>query len=344
MKIVISDDRFGRADEERRVFADFPAPTGKVRLITARCRTEDELIGACAEADAVLLNQAPMTGRVISRLKKCRVISRYGTGYDNVDIGAAAKAGIWVTNVPGYCAGEAAEHALALLLSCARFIPEKDRAVRAGQWNLNRPIRRISGRVLGIVGFGATGRALWEKVQGLGFSRILIADPHIDAKLAALREKGGYPPMKAEGVSFAALISQSDFISLHVPLNESTRCCINRKTIAGMKDGAVLVNTSRGAVLDERALAEALERGKLAGAGLDVFETEPLPPDHPLAALPNTALSDHSAYYSEEAVSELKTRTALNAREVLEGKIPKTPVNRPYNAGAEKQAEEEITA
>jgi D-3-phosphoglycerate dehydrogenase len=333
MKIVISDDRFGWADEERRVFAGG-------ELVIARCRTEEELIEACAGADAVLLNQAPMTGRVISRLSKCRVISRYGIGCDNVDIRAAEEAGIWVTNVPGYCTEEVAEHALGLLLSCVWAIPEKDRGVREGGWNLNKPIKRMSGRVLGIVGFGATGKAFWEKVQGFAFSRILIADPHIETKLAALKKPDR---MMAEASSFSDLISQADFISLHVPLNDSTRHCINRETLEKMKDGVVIINTSRGVVIDEKALTEALRRGKIAGAGLDVFEQEPLPKNHPLAAFPNVVLTDHSAYYSEEAVSELKTRTALNALEVLEGKIPKTPVNRPLNRQAEG-ARQEITA
>jgi D-3-phosphoglycerate dehydrogenase len=326
MKIVITDDRFGCCDEEKRVFADS-------QLVTADCHTEEALIRCCAGADGILLNQAPMTGRVIRTLDKCRVISRYGIGHDNVDIRAAEEAGIWVTNVPGYCTEEVAEHTLGLLLSCVRAIPEKDRGVRSGSWNINppinRPIRRMSGRVLGIVGFGATGRAFWEKVQGFAFSRILITDPRGASKLEALRTTAEYADLKAEAVSFDELISQADFISFHVPLNESTRRCINGESIAKMKDGVIIINTARGAVMDEDALASALSAGKVSAAALDVFEKEPLPKGHPFLSLPNVILTDHSAYYSAEAVAELKTRTALNALEVLEGRIPKTPVNRP---------------
>jgi D-3-phosphoglycerate dehydrogenase len=326
MKIVITDDRFGWIDEEKRVFPGS-------ELVTADCHTEEALIRACAGADGILLNQAPMTGRVIRSLDKCRVISRYGIGYDNVDLQAAEKAGIWVTNVPGYCTEEVAEHTLGLLLSCVRAIPEKDRGVRGGSWNINppamRPIRRMSGRVLGIVGFGATGKAFWEKVQGFAFSRILISDPRCSSKLEALRAKAEYAGLKAESVSFDELISQSDFISFHVPLNESTRHCINGESIAKMKDGVIIINTARGAVMDEDALAAALAGGKISAAALDVFEQEPLPKDHPFLSLPNVILTDHSAYYSAEAVSELKTRTALNALDVLEGRIPKTPLNQP---------------
>jgi D-3-phosphoglycerate dehydrogenase len=329
LKIVISDDRFGWSDEERLVFSGIDA-----ELCIADCHTEDELIAACADADGILLNQAPMTARVIEALDRCRVISRYGIGYDNVDYLAAEQRGIWVTNVPGYCTEEVAEHALGLLLCAVRRIPLKDRGVRAGKWNLNQPIRRMAGSVLGIVGFGATGRAFWEKVQGFGFSRILIADPHGGAKL----RQG----MAGEAVSFDRLIETADFISLHVPLNERTRHCINGETISRMKRGVILVNTSRGQVIDEAALSEALKTGHIGAAALDVFEQEPLGTDHPLLSLENVILTDHSAYYSQEAVSALKTRTAMNAREVLEGRLPRTPVNRPLFPAGGVSTEEYI--
>ncbi len=319
MRIVITDDRFGWLDEEKAALAGLGTELGGTELICADCRTEDEVIAACADADAVLLNQAPMTRRVIGALKHCRVISRYGIGYDNVDVQAAAERGIWVTNVPGYCTEEVAEHALGLLLSCVRRIPFKDRGVREGKWNLNQPIRRMSGRTLGIIGFGATGRAFWEKIQGFGFSRILIADPHIRDKLL--------PGMFGEAADFDELIERSDFISLHVPLKPETRHLINAEVISRMKHGVVLVNVARGPVIDETALAAALQSGKVGAAGLDVFEREPLGTEHPLLLLDNVILTDHAAYYSQEAVSILKTRTAMNAREVLEGKTPRTPVN-----------------
>lgn len=322
MKIVITDDRFGWIDEEKRILEGH-------ELVVADCHTEEALISACAGADAILLNQAPMTAAVIQSLSGCKVISRYGTGYDNVDLEAASKAGIWVTNVPGYCTEEVAEQTLGLLLSCVRAIPEKDRLVKNGKWNINRPIKRMSGRVLGIVGFGASGRAFWEKVQGFAFSRILITDPRGEEKLKAALQSQQNAGKQASGetASFDKLIQESDFISFHVPLNQSTLHCVNRETIAKMKDGVIIINTSRGAVIDEAALADALARGKIASAGLDVFEKEPLPPDHPFCTLSNVILTDHSAYYSVESVSELKTQTALNAREALEGRIPRTAVN-----------------
>jgi len=303
-------------DEEQVVLAGLEA-----ELVIAKCVTEDEVIAACRTADAVLLNQAPMPRRVVEALGNCKVISRYGIGYDNVDAAAAAERGIWVTNVPGYCTEEVAEHALGMLLCCVRRIPFKDRGVRTGGWNLNQPIRRMSGRTLGIIGFGATGKAFWEKVQGFGFSRILINDPRIEDKLL--------PGMFGEAASFDDLIERSDFISLHVPLKPETRHFINAAVLARMKRGVIIINVSRGPIIDEAALCAALENGKVSSAGLDVFEREPLPSTSPLLALENVILSDHSAYYSQEAVSILKTRTAMNAREVLEGKRPKTAVNKP---------------
>jgi D-3-phosphoglycerate dehydrogenase len=267
-------------------------------LITADCHTEESLIETCAGAEGILLNQAPMTGRVIKTLDTCRVISRYGIGYDNVDVKAAEAAGIWVTNVPGYCTEEVAEHTLGLLLSCVRAIPDKDRGVRSGGWNINRPIRRMSGRVLGIAGFGATGRAFWEKVRGFAFSQILVSDPRGEAKLAALKEKTGdadRPFGITRIVPFEEFLGRSDFISFHVPLNEATRHCVNRETIAQMKDGVIIINVSRGAVIDENALVEALKTGHVAAAGLDVFEQEPLPPDHPLLKLDNVTITSHIA-------------------------------------------------
>jgi D-3-phosphoglycerate dehydrogenase len=316
MRIVVTDDRFGWMDEERVALAGLGA-----ELVTASCATAAETAAACADADAVLLNQAPMPRSAIEALTRCKVISRYGIGYDNVDVEAATERGIWVTNVPGYCTEEVAEHALGMLLCCVRRIPFKDRGVREGNWNLNQPIRRMSGRTLGIIGFGSTGRAFWEKVQGFGFNRILINDPRIEDKLL--------PGMFGEAAAFDEVVEFSDFISLHVPLKAETRHLIDGAVIGRMKRGAILINVARGPIVDEAALAEALQNGKLAAAGLDVFEREPLPKDNPLLSLENVILTDHSAYYSQEAVSILKTRAAMNVREVLEGKTPRTAVNRP---------------
>ncbi len=316
MRVVISDDRFGWIDEEKLAFAGLDA-----EIVVASCADEDSVAEACAEADAVLLNQAPMSAKAMAAMKRCKVISRYGIGYDNVDVEAATRRGIWVTNVPGYCTEEVAEHALGLLLCCVRRIPYKDRGVREGKWNLNQPIRRMSGRTLGIVGFGATGRAFWEKVQGFGFKRILVADPRVEDKLL--------PGMFGEAASLDEIIETADFISLHLPLKAETHHLFDARAFARMKSDTILINVSRGAIVDETALVEALKSGKIGAAGLDVFEHEPPEGNTELKNFDNVILTDHSAYYSAEAVSLLKTRTAMNARDVLEGREPRTAVNKP---------------
>jgi len=316
VRVVISDDRFGWIDEEKLAFAGLDA-----EIVVASCADEDSVAEACAEADAVLLNQAPMSAKAMAAMKRCKVISRYGIGYDNVDVEAATRRGIWVTNVPGYCTEEVAEHALGLLLCCVRRIPYKDRGVREGKWNLNQPIRRMSGRTLGIVGFGATGRAFWEKVQGFGFKRILVADPRVEDKLL--------PGMFGEAASLDEIIETADFISLHLPLKAETHHLFDARAFARMKSDTILINVSRGAIVDETALVEALKSGKIGAAGLDVFEHEPPEGNTELKNFDNVILTDHSAYYSAEAVSLLKTRTAMNARDVLEGREPRTAVNKP---------------
>jgi D-3-phosphoglycerate dehydrogenase / 2-oxoglutarate reductase len=258
---------------------------------------------------------APVDAAAIDSLERCRVIARYGVGLDNIDLEAARRRGIEVANVPGYCDHEVAEHALGLILACARAIPRRDRAVRGGAWNLPAPGRRLSGSVLGILGFGGTGRALARAALGLGFAQILVWSPRISA--ARIEESLG-PAALALGTailptSFEELFSRSDWISVHLPLKPETRGLVGERELSLMKPDATLVNISRGAVVDEEALATALAAGALAGAGLDVFTAEPLPQGSRLRSLPGVVLTDHSAYASRESIADLRRRTAENA-------------------------------
>jgi D-3-phosphoglycerate dehydrogenase / 2-oxoglutarate reductase len=314
--VVIADDRYEAYDEERAVLAPLDA-----RIEIFSSSSAEEARRAFAGADALLVNLFPVTAGIIGALTKCRVISRYGVGCDNVDVQAATARGIWVASVPDYHLEDVAEHALALLLACIRRVGYKDRMVRAGRWNLNKgmPIHRADARTLGILGFGKTARSLHHKTSCLGFSRVLVCDPYLSS--AAIGDAGG------TAVDFSTLLSQSDCISVHVPLTPETRHMIGKSEIARMKAGAILVNTSRGSVLDEAAVIEALRDGRLGGAGLDVFEKEPLPADSPLKGLDNVVLTDHAAWYSEESVTELKTRAARNVAAVLSGGTPLHPVN-----------------
>jgi D-3-phosphoglycerate dehydrogenase len=314
--VAVTDDRYGSYAEEKAVLAEIGA-----ELVVNDFKNEGEAIAGLASADGVLVNLFPMTRKVIESLTRCRVLSRYGVGYDNVDVAAATAKGIWVTRVPDYSIEDVSDQALALLLACVRGVAYKDRGVRAGRWNMHKevPTRRIAGRTLGLVGYGAIARCLHRKTAGFRLARVLVYDPYVDA--AAVRKAG------AEPADLERLLRESDYVSVHVPLGPETRGMIGERQLGLMKREAVLVNTSRGPVIDEKALAAALAARRIAGAGLDVFETEPLDPASPLRTLENVVLSDHAGWYSEDSVPELKTKAARNVAAVLAGGKPAYPVN-----------------
>ncbi len=315
-KVIVTDDRFKSYKEEEDVLKEIDAEVEVHNL-----ETEQEAIKVLRSADALLVNLYPLKGKAIKKLSQCRVISRYGVGYDNVDVEAATSAGIWVARVPDYSFEDVSDQALALLLGCIRKIPYKDRRIREGGWNLKdeQPVHRIKGRTLGLIGYGAIGKTFHKKISGLGLARVLVYDPIIEHNI--IREAG------AEPVDFDTLLKESDYISIHVPLNDETRGMIGEKEIFRMKRDAILINTSRGQVLREKALYNALKEGRINSAGLDVFEKEPLPGDSPLRTLDNVILSDHTGFYSEESIVELKTKAARNVLEVLKGGKPIYPVN-----------------
>jgi len=286
------------------------APTGE----------EQELIELVRDAEAVLTCFALVTERVVQAGGRLQVIGRYGVGVDNIAVGEATRRDILVTNVPSYCEHEVAEHALALTLVLARRIRTFDEGVRAGDWSLARgqPIRRVAGSTLGIVGFGRIGQMLAGKAQGLGMT---IVVHHPRRPEAELRAAG------VEPVSLDELAAQSDFVSLHLPLGEETRHLVDRGFLRAMKPTAFLVNTARGAVVDRDALLESLRDGWIAGAALDVFEPERLPPDDPLLALPNLIATPHVAYYSEQSLVDLGRLAAENVAAVLGARRPAAIVN-----------------
>ena len=321
-RIVVTDDRHGSYEVENEVFKEIGASVEVHNL-----GDEEETVEVLREADAVLVNLHPMPGRVIRELRKCRVISRYGVGYDNVDVDAASQAGIWVARVPDFCLEDVSDHALALLLSCVRHTALRDRRIRRGEWKQigEYPSYRIVGRTLGLIGFGTIARALFRKVSGLGLARVLVFDPYVERREI---EAAG-----AAAVGLRELLRESDYVSVHAPLSPETRGLIGARELGLMKPSAILVNTARGPLVDEKALAEALKRRKLAAAALDVFAAEPLPADSPLRDLENVVLTDHCGWYSEESMVELKSKTARNALEVLKGGRPLYAVNNPQLDG-----------
>jgi D-3-phosphoglycerate dehydrogenase len=313
--VAVTDYVFPSLEPEQRVLA----PLG-VELRPAQCKSEAEIIDLAKQADAILNCYAKMTARVIQSLDRCKVIARYGIGVDNVDLAAATKARILVTNVPDYCIDEVSDHALALLLSLARRIVAADCAVKAGGWDVvaHAGIRRLRGQTLGLLGFGKIAKALAVKVRPLGMN-ILVYDPYLEP--AVIAEHG------ADAVSFDRLLAEADVISIHVPLSAETRNLIGGRELARMKPVAFLINTSRGGIVDEQALAVALKENRLAGAALDVLSTEPPLEDHPLRQAPNIILTPHLAFYSRESLIELQTKAAEEVARALKGEPPRSPVN-----------------
>ena len=315
--VVVTDDRHqGSYEIESSVLQSVGA-----ELAIYDFKTAEQAVEVLCEADAVLSNLATISAEVINSMNRCQVISRYGVGYDNVDVDAATEKGIWVANVPDYAVEDVSDHALALLMACVRKIPYRDRGIRDGRWNWphDQPMYRVKDRGLGLIGFGAIAKALRRKVSGLGLSHILGFDPYVD--------EATWNEHQVESVTLEELLRSSDYISIHAPLTDDTQKMISADQVKIMKDDAILINTSRGGLLDQEVVTKALSNGKLGCAGLDVFQEEPLPKYSQLRNLENVVLSDHAAWYSEQAVVELKTKVATNVVEVLQGNRPTYPVN-----------------
>lgn len=315
MKIVITECDHDTFDAEHAV-----AAAAGAELVLTQSRSADELIANAFEADAVVVQYANITADVMDRLPQLRAIGRYGVGVDSVDLEAATARGIAVCNVPDYGTEAVSDHAIGLALAVARGIPRLDRGVRAGSVDLAavRPLYEIRGRVFGVVGAGLIGTRTARKAAGLGYEVIVhdaLADPGVT-------EFHGFP-----AVSLEELVRRSQVISLHTPLTEATRHLIGAEEIALMRRDSILVNTSRGGVIDTFELVKALRAGAIAGAGLDVHEVEPLAKDHPLTSLDSVVLTPHLGWYSEESYTELKHRTVENVVDVCAGRPPRNIVN-----------------
>ncbi len=317
-EVLIADDRYPEYKEETAVLQPLGA-----RLTFVKSADPAALLHAGRNADAIIVNLAPMPGIVINGLARCRVISRYGVGYDNVDIAAATARGIWVANVPDYCGEDVSDQAFALWMSCVRNVARRDRDVRAGVWDMTRgaPQGRVKGKTFVFCGFGQIARILRRKISGFDLGRILVYDPFLDE--AAIKAAG------AEKVNWETALQEGDYFSIHMPLNDQTRGMFNAAAFRMMKNTAILVNTSRGPIVDEADLYDALTQGVIHAAGLDVFAQEPINPDNPLLKLDNVTLSGHTGWYTEESQTELKRKAAENVRDALTGNRPKYAVNKP---------------
>ncbi|MBC3191165.1 C-terminal binding protein [Pseudonocardia sp. C8] len=286
------------------------------------CLTEDELVDACADASGLLVLREPITARVLDALPACRVVSRFGIGLDTIDVDAATRRGVQVTNVPAANITEVAAHAVAMIMALTRRLPGYHDEVLAGGWNFRSPhgeIRRPGEQTVGLLGFGRIGRRVTAALTAVGF-HVQVHDPgKPDDEVVA----AGARPAGADEV-----VETSDVLSLHLPLTPRTRGILDAAALARTRPGVVVVNVSRGGLVDEEALADAVRRGHVAGAGLDTFAQEPLPADSPLRGLPNVLLSPHAAHYSADSYQETRRTAFADVARVLRGEPPRHPVNR----------------
>jgi D-3-phosphoglycerate dehydrogenase len=314
--VAVTDHVFPDLEQERRLLAD----AGHELRFGSNAASVEEVREAVTGADAVLNCFAPMPAEVIRSLERCVIIARYGIGLDTIDLDEATAKGIVVTNVPDYCIDEVSDHALALLMSLARGVTLLDRRVRSGSWTSTdaRPIHRLRGRTLGLVGFGRIARALAAKVAPLGF-RVVTHDPFVPDE--AVRDAG------AEPATLEELLVAADVVSIHAPLTPDSRHLIGEAELAMMKPGAILINTSRGPLVDLDALRAALAEDRLGGAGLDVLEVEPPAADDPLLHRDDVIVTPHAAFYSEESLEELQRKAVEQVIEALAGRTPPYAVN-----------------
>lgn len=272
------------------------------------------------EADAIITEMHPVTDDMMATFNRCRIIACASTGYDYVDTTSAAKRGIWVTNCPGYCTDEVATHTLALLLSQARRLPQLRQLARADEWDPRpvRPIHHPRTQTVGIIGWGRIGRAVSVKAMALGF-KVIANDPYVDPKLML---DAGVRPADKE-----TIMRESDYVSLHTPLTDETNHMIDEHLLSLMHPSAYLINAARGLLIDEAALLETVQNGKIAGAALDVLSSEPPSPDHPFLHDDRFFITPHSAWCSEESDAAVWEWAAGNVAAALRGEQPSHAVN-----------------
>lgn len=314
LQVAVSDSVFPNLDPARAVLSKIGA-----QLTLAEEAKPETILRVAKDADALMATYAKITAEMIRQMTRCRIISRFGIGVDNVDIPAATERGIVVTKVPDYCIDEVSDHAMALLLSAVRKIPFANSMVHAGKWEMPAvvPIHRLRGTVLGLMGFGRIPQLVAPKAQSFGM-RVVSFDPYIPKEV--------FERARVESVEFRELLKISDYISIHSPLLPETQGLFNADVFRQMKPHAYLINTARGPIVDEEALARALDAGQLAGAALDVMPKEP-PSGSPLFGRPNVIITPHTSFYSEESLVDLQTKAAEEVVRVLKGEAPKNPVN-----------------
>lgn len=316
MKVVITDYQYENIDQEKKIFEE-----AGIELKEYQFKDSEDLIGLIDDADAVVTQYSDINAEVIENLQHCKMIIKYGIGVNNIDVEAASKKGIYVCNVPDYGVEEVSNHAITMILALSKKLPTITRAFREGNWGYDSivPLFRFSEATVGLVGFGRIPQIVAKKLSGFGV-KLLAYDPYIDE--SAAKELGVIP------VDFDTLCKESDYISLHCPLTEDTTHLFHLETFKMMKDTAVLINTARGPVVKEEDLITALKEGMIAGAGLDVFENEPVDVNNPLLHMENVIATPHCAWYSLRALDNVQRKTAEEVVNVLQGNEPFHCVNR----------------
>ena len=311
-RVLLTDRAWPDSFVEQRELAAVDA-----ELIEAPDGSEATLTRLAVDVDAIMTCWAPVTEAVVRAAVKCRHIARMGIGLDNIAVAAATERRIRVTNVPDYCVEEVADHAIALLLACARKVAFFHQRTKVGEYRLQAgwPLRRLRGSVLGIVGMGRIGRAVAERARAFGF------------EILAWTRSGSDHDSGARMVELPELLRLSDFISLHVPLTVETRHLLNRESLVLLKPTSFIVNTSRGGLIDHAALWDALQAGRIAGAALDVFDPEPPDLSLPLFRDERVIVTPHSAFVSVESLMDLRVRAARQVAATLSGGQAENLVN-----------------
>ena len=315
-RILVTDFAWPSTEPEREVLAGIGA-----EIVEAPDSSEDTLASLAVGAGAIMACFAQVTSEVVRAARKCTVISRYGVGVDNIVVDTATTEGIVVTYQPDYCVDEVSDHVMALLLSWNRQVGFHDRVAKEGRWEGTPspvPLVRLRGLTMGIVGLGRIGRAVAAKAAAFGME-IVAHDPYLPPESAR--------PPGIEIVDLSTLLSRSDYISLHSPLNDETRGLIGTQEFELMKPTGFIINCARGPIIDEASLCTALREKKISGAGLDVMEQAAPPAGHPLFQFPNVLVTPHVAFLSRDSVRELEIRTAQATADVLQGKMPQFLVN-----------------
>jgi D-3-phosphoglycerate dehydrogenase len=321
-KVVITEcpSIRGEPDFERETLGEIGAD-----VILLRTTDESKILKATRDADVVLCDAAQITEKIIHNFEKVRGIVEYGIGYDNIDVDAATAGGICVCNIPDYCISEVADHALSLILSLTRKIPWISQLTKEGRWeevkrdfDSFRPLPNLELQTAGVIGFGKIGRNVVKRLRSFGL-KILVYDPYVPE--SQITREG------AESTELESLLRRSDIVTLHTPLTKGTYHLIGEREINLMKKTAMLVNTSRGPVIDQEALYQALKDCRIALAGLDVLEEEPPRPDDRLLELSNVLITPHIAYFSERSDRVIREYAVEEVTRILEGRRPKNLVN-----------------